>query len=454
MNCTECKDLLLEYTEGLLSEAKQQDILSHLDICPPCQSELQEIRLLADRLTANGQNLAATDLENMVLAQIVREQKIKLTKLNKLNTQLNFWRNIMKNKITKLAVAAIFIFGMVIGIKVFAPQTASAADVFAQAVKAVKNLKSVYIKAQMRTIPHDNFELIKLDRDFVPHEIWKDYSGWFGKWRIEKPRRVVVMDGKSSLLFVRPNYAVKGGIRTGFVSWLRPFLDIEKLLDSEIALAREQGSNLLLTHEQDPNGINKLIVTVEASAQGDFSNDWLKNKSISGSDNRRVYRFDAQTKLLEDLKVYVHVDDNDENDVLVFQITEIQYNPEIDPNIFTLELPEDVIWGGLQPEVLPDNDEYQNLSPKETATAFFQACADEDWDEFLKFWIASKASEKMKNFLGGLELISIGEPFKSGRYPGWFVPYEIRLKNGTIKKFNLAVRNDNKAKRFVVDGGI
>ena len=37
---------------------------------------------------------------------------------------------------------------------------------------------------------------------------------------------------------------------------------------------------------------------------------------------------------------------------------------------------------------------------------------------------------------------------------GGFVPYEIKFKSGKVHKHNLAVRNDNPAKRFVVDGGI
>jgi hypothetical protein len=40
------------------------------------------------------------------------------------------------------------------------------------------------------------------------------------------------------------------------------------------------------------------------------------------------------------------------------------------------------------------------------------------------------------------------------KFAGWFVPYEIRFKDGTVKKHNLGVRDDNPAKRYVVDGGI
>jgi len=366
----------------------------------------------------------------------------------------NIGITIMKSRITKLAAAAVIIIAAVLSItfldKPMLP-TAYAADVLAEAAEAVANLRSVHIKARMRTVGHDNFEFIGLNYDFLPVEMWKEFDGTFhGKWRFEKPQRVVVMDGQSSLLLVKQKYAAKGGAGTGFVLWLKPLLDVHKVLDSEFQLAKQQNSELLLTHEKNPDGADKLVVTVEALAQGDFTNDWLKNSGIPQSDNCRIYTFDAKTKLLESLEVYVHTDETDENDILVFEITDIKYNVSIDPQLFTLQLPPDVIWLE-EPEAL--DDKYQQMSPKEVAQAFFQACADEDWDEFLKFLPQSAVSQAWKDWLGGLEIISIGEPFKSGLYPGWFVPYEIRFRDGYIKKMNLAVRNDNKANRYVVDGG-
>ena len=359
----------------------------------------------------------------------------------------------MKSSITKFAAAAVIIVAIAFTVHFMnkSMPTASAEEVLAMATKAVSNLRSVYIKAEIRTIPNDNFELIRLNYDFVTNEMWKQFDGTpQGKWRIEKPGRVVVMDGTSSLLLIRPNHAAKGGINTGFVGWLKPLLDVDKVLDSEIKLAQKQGSELVLTHQKGLDGRDKLLVSVEASAQGDFTNDWLKNKSISASDNLRIYTFDAETKLLETLEVYVHTAGED---VLVLQITDIEYNLDIDPALFSLELPVDVIWYG-QPKELADNEKYEQMGPKEAAQAFFEACADENWDEVLKFWPASAVDQKLKDYLGGIEIVSIGEPFKSGNYGGWFVPYEIKFKNGATKKMNLAVRNDNPAQRYVVDGGI
>jgi hypothetical protein len=57
--------------------------------------------------------------------------------------------------------------------------------------------------------------------------------------------------------------------------------------------------------------------------------------------------------------------------------------------------------------------------------------------------------ERMKEYLGGLEIVSIGEPYQSGNYPGWYVPYEIKLPP---QEFNVRVSNANPAKRCVVTG--
>jgi outer membrane lipoprotein-sorting protein len=328
----------------------------------------------------------------------------------------------------------------------------AALDVLGQAAYAMEGVHSVYIRAMIRTKAHDNFELVRPDYDFVPHEMWKRF-GNPPQWRIEKPARLVVMDGRSSLMLINhlsegPTHASMGGVDTGYVFWLKPLLDVDQVLDHEMRLAQEQGSELLLTHEVGADGVRKLVVTVEAVAQGDFStNDWARDSSIWESDNRRVYVFDAETKLLEGLEVYMHAD---QGDVLVLEVTEIEYNVDIDPALFAVTAPEDAIWF-TEPEDL--GEAYRQMGPEEVARAFFQALADEDWDEALKFMCQSDLEEEFKEDWGGLEIVSIGTAVRSGVYAGVYVPYEIRFKSGHTQNMNLAVRNDNRARRYVVDGG-
>ena len=58
----------------------------------------------------------------------------------------------------------------------------------------------------------------------------------------------------------------------------------------------------------------------------------------------------------------------------------------------------------------------------------------------------------------GLKIISVGEPFQKPKFPGkslWFVPYEIRLKTGEIRKGDLCLQSCHPAHmgRWTFGGG-
>ncbi len=142
---------------------------------------------------------------------------------------------------------------------------------------------------------------------------------------------------------------------------------------------------------------------------------------------------------------------------MIFELDQIDYNPPIDPNVWKLEMPADVTWAQLPGQLpkLPDNEKYTSMTAEQAARAFFEACGREDWDEVGKFM--SPVTPSLKGYLGGVEIVSLGESFTSKAYPGRFVPYEIKLKGGLwgrTKKWNLAVRKDNPAGRWQIDGGI
>jgi hypothetical protein len=105
---------------------------------------------------------------------------------------------------------------------------------------------------------------------------------------------------------------------------------------------------------------------------------------------------------------------------------------------------------------LPDDAKSSAMTADQVARAFFEACGREDWDGVAKFWPpgAPPLEQRFKDYLGGLQIVSLGKPFQKTPYPGTYVPYEIRFKNGDVKKFNLAVRQDNPARRWFFDGGL
>jgi hypothetical protein len=93
-----------------------------------------------------------------------------------------------------------------------------------------------------------------------------------------------------------------------------------------------------------------------------------------------------------------------------------------------------------------------DISSKEAARLVFTALANKNIEpvkEAFAYW-----NEKSIKEFYGLELLELGKSFKSGTYPGEFVPYKIKLPNGKIKVHNIALRNDNKNKVWIVDGGL
>jgi hypothetical protein len=83
---------------------------------------------------------------------------------------------------------------------------------------------------------------------------------------------------------------------------------------------------------------------------------------------------------------------------------------------------------------------------------FFDALSRGDTEELLTVYPRSAVPSWAKS-MTGLRVVSLGEPFQSGLYSGWFVPYEITFSNGETKKHNLALKNSNPAHRWVFDGG-
>jgi RNA polymerase sigma factor (sigma-70 family) len=117
-----------------------------------------------------------------------------------------------------------------------------------------------------------------------------------------------------------------------------------------------------------------------------------------------------------------------------------------------------------------DNARFSLLTgntPEEAAKIFLTACSQNDWDTAGKY-LDPQFLKKYPNFYfdftnlyGGLELISLGKPFKGrvimfggAEYAGVYVPYEMRLGDGAVKKSQVAIRCDNPEHRWYWDGGM
>lgn len=141
MNCTEYKELLVAYIEGLLEESEKQAVAEHLKDCSSCRSQVEELRGLHDRLIANGKSVAHRDLENDVMNRIVREQNVRLKTAAKATEALKTRRTIMKSPIARIAAAAAVIVVAALGINFIMKPSVT----WAQVVEPILNAKTVVL---------------------------------------------------------------------------------------------------------------------------------------------------------------------------------------------------------------------------------------------------------------------------------------------------------------------
>ena len=444
MNCAECRDNLVAYIEGLLSEEESLQCRTHLESCADCREEYAAFAHLQQRLGARGCSAANASIVEPVMRRILQNQT-KPERNEIMTTIFRRW-GLGLGAAAGMAVIALIV------ILTWPGGKANAAEILARGAKAVADLSSIHMQCKLRTLPNDNFSMIDPDRDFFPIELWKQY-GENSKWRIDKPGRIAFMNGRSTVLYLKNENAgnkFEQPSQSAFDTyWLHEVANVAQLLTSELGALQAKASNMRLTQETGNDGVAKSVVTIESKSSLP-DGDYLKNKFFSDADTRRVYVFDTRSDRLETVKIYLM---NQSDAKLIFEVNRIDYNQPIDSDVFNPKLPEDVTWIQEGVQVLPDNAKYEGMTAEQAARAFFEACGRKDWDEVAKFW-PGPVKYLYKNTLGGLQIISIGESFKSAAYPGLFVPYEIKLNNGETQKHNLALKKDPKSNRWYFDGGL
>jgi hypothetical protein len=437
MNCREAQKRLVELWDPATPIEDANRLRTHARGCPDCVRELEEIQAAFDAIEPPLRVQASPDFKERVMNQIAKSEAPR-----------NLWR-ILIPRFSVAAVAALVMILLVPSLVRFAGKSSSGAGIqlLAQSVQAMSNLSSVHLIARMRTTPRENFEYINPAADFVPVEIWRQYSTP-AKWRVEKPGRVVVMDGVSSTLFIKPDSVSHGGPKAGFLEWMKILLDADRILENEAENAQAGGYQVTVGEEVH-NNVRETVLRVALEPGRGVGNDWIQDKTISSANQTRVYRLDPATKRLLGMQVIMHP--QGQGDVVVFEVNEVRYNEMLDPALFAIALPEHVVTY-VQPDKMPTTGRVPQTA-REAAEIFFDGLAREDWQQVLMVYPVSALPSSAKEIYGGLKVVSIGAPFQSVFSRGWFVPYQVQLKNGYVKAHNLAVRNDNKARRWNVDGG-
>ena len=324
---------------------------------------------------------------------------------------------------------------------------------FSGAIMAASDVKTMVMKLSVRTKPDEPIDYLNPSLDFIPATV-KVIYGEPMLWSMEKKDgRNVLCNGDGYV------YEWIGG-KDGRVGWkksakgivnseLAAFLDPRLLLEAERRTAeRNKGTK----YQVIDNG-ELVVVTAMTTAQGDFSeSEYTLNTSLAEASTVRVYSFAKSTGELVQMRIDIVVDDKP---ITVIESESIAYNEPLtasnlsDKDLSQIEFQSNDIANAVDSPLV-------GITADEAAKIILKAMS--EWDtEILNTAMHYFKGDVMKiveDRYRGLEVKSIEKAVKSGLYPGRFVKCKVVLPNGKKETLTLALRNDNKAKVWLVDGGL
>jgi hypothetical protein len=231
---------------------------------------------------------------------------------------------------------------------------------------------------------------------------------------------------------------------------LEVFLDPRLLLETEKkAAAWQRGSR----YEIIDNGVS-VDVKITTMAQGNYAeSDYMLNTSLAEANTVRMYTFDKASGRLTKLRIDMII--SSELQKTVLESESITY----DEPLTTADLV-DSDYSNITFQSV--NYQQTGSSPLVGITANKAAriilSAMSSWDTTILdtalYFFNGDVRDVLKQKYEGLQIVSIEKPKKSGLYPGRFVKCTVILADGTEETLNLALRNDNSAEAWLLDGGI
>lgn len=438
MNCQEFHKMIPDLLAGTLSPEELTTAREHLTSCPACAEALRTARETLRSVTPRFEPSVPEGLEVRLLDAVHRRATVSKTPEHR-----------PRRRLVGLLSGVVSAAAAVIVVLTFGLNTPARAarNRLTQAIASMEGLRSIRIELRIRTSEQENFDYIDPHREFIPHTLEAIYSPRL-LWRVEKPGRKALYDGEHTYLwFDSLNDGLIQPYAPDAIGMLNLLIDPSQLLELERQLTRAHtGARYELRREAEV-----LYLTVISPAQGDFSqSDHERNTSIIESNTRREYRFDALNGRLLGARVTLLAE---EGERALLEIDRITYDAPLDTATLTV-LPEGINWTD-QTRNTP-SPRLTGIDAKEAARLILAAFAtwdNEILDEALRSY-GAHARELLQSRYAGATVERLSEPVRSGKYPGWFIPCTLRMGDGSRERIRLALRNDNSAGSWVVDGGL
>ncbi len=327
-------------------------------------------------------------------------------------------------------------------ILMFIPKGMSAKAIISEVISRLENTQNIEMILEVRTRSIENFKFIDKDENFIRHDIFISRSDSVLSWEIDKGDRAAVGLNRDIKTWIKPlriGWHSNDHDITDILGYMANLLNPKEILEVELEQCLASGGSRYSVEKKD----NEIYLTVKAKARGDFRNPYLLNTSIAESDNIRRYVIDAVTKELKSASVSIITDGRE---IPVLRIISINYNPRLD-NAF--QIPAGIHFVENE-TILPG---LAGLSAEEAASTVLNAFS--DWNtDILDLAISPSLSQAAyRQRFYGATLLSVGQAFTSGNGNSTFVPYKIKLSDGTIQCHNISLQRSD-SNGWIVVGGL
>ncbi len=391
-------------------------------------------------LTPKVEVRPSASLKERILQAAARQQKPR-------RSRLNYWLGAATSMAAVVAIA--------ITIMLNTPAFA-ARRYFSNAIIAANEVKSMVMKLRVRTIANEPLDYLNPECDFVATMVKVIYDDPI-LWSVEKDGgRCALYKGEES----GNNYLYQWTTQPdGYIGWkssyngaldseMAVWLDPRQLLNVERkATEIKRGSRYEIL--DDGHTVNVRITTM---AQGDFSQSLhMFNTSLAEANTKREYSFDKESGRL--IKLRIDMIMSSELQITVIDSENITYDEPLTADNLTSQNLAEIKFS--DPEAVPNDSILKGSSARKAAKIILDAMS--RWDKNIlntAMYYYADLMDRLELTYSGLEVISIEKPVRSGLYAGYFVRCKVRLSSGKEEELILALRNDNKERVWLLDGGI
>ncbi len=407
--CNDRFDDIVAFVMGALDSAAAVELQEHIARCDGCR-QIHGVLMEEEREVRAGFETLASGLgpiEQRVLEQQEHPSRVRIDVSN--NHFLERIKTmILAHKRLSVAAAAV-VTALAAGLILYVSLVSSPTTAYALEQTVEANERVVSYHAKITPAAELGEVWVQLGPDGTPVR---------ARWDIQSPddgaKVVVFSEGKAEIWFKDKKSHVflpeKDGLR--MVMKQRSLFD-PKLAFEELQTAKASGKAQVETKEPSKKG-DPITLTVT---------------SKDTPDRREIYEVDPKNKLVKRVTHYRRQGDQWEQ---VSLVEYLDYNKEIDPKVFQLDLPQDV--------TLVDQIKQKpglvkgNLSDKEIAVKavreFFEAMIAKDYAKagMIYSGMPAAAIEKQMAHMNWVRIVSIGEPVPHKENMSLRVPCKIAMR--------------------------